>query len=211
MAPVRKIVRAPASGLNYYLVDACFLANKYIDPAIVPVATEQARVQSCHDWWREIDAQLNSVAARVYVPDLCIAEAFKVLAKKYYTDHWFQTAVAHNNARLRMSRDIRTDARTLKAQKRRIRYHDVSTNRDIIISVDRFYELFMKNCCSVQIVDLVLVATAKYLMDFYDIPYERMHIVTLDRALRRGTRAIAELPSAYDPTLPSDTAAKVFE
>jgi hypothetical protein len=44
------------------------------------------RVERSQNWWREIDAQLRSGHAFVYVPDLCIAEAFKVLAKKYYVD-----------------------------------------------------------------------------------------------------------------------------
>jgi hypothetical protein len=42
------------------------------------------RVERSQNWWRELDAQFRSGHAFVYVPELCIAEAFKVLAKKYY-------------------------------------------------------------------------------------------------------------------------------
>ena len=46
-----------------------------------------------------IDAQLDAGFARIYVPDICIAEAFKVLAKKYYSHKWFPSAVSYGQAR----------------------------------------------------------------------------------------------------------------
>jgi hypothetical protein len=106
---------------------------------------------------------------------------------------------------------VRTPDKTLQSFRRDVRFHDISTNRDIIVSVDRFFERFLKNGAHVQIVDLVLVATAKYLMDFYDIPKPFLHIVTLDNALLRGIAQIQELPNAYDPTRRSHRAELVFE
>ena len=47
-----------------------------------------------------------------------------------------------NNARKRLSEFISVPAKTLKTAKREIKVHDISTTRDLIISVDRFYELF---------------------------------------------------------------------
>ena len=41
---------------------------------------------------------------------------------------------------LMLSRDVATETRTLKTTARRVPWHDISTNRDIIISVDRFFE-----------------------------------------------------------------------
>lgn len=73
-----------------------------------------------------------------------------------------------------------------------IKYHDVPTCRDIIIAVDRFFELFMRNKRKVQIADLIVVVTAKYLIDFYDIPKDYMHIITLDRDLRLGIKRITQ-------------------
>ena len=163
------------------------------------------------EWWNEIDDQLKHDRARVFIPDICIAEAFKVLAKKYYDEKWFKSSIAMAQAKKSLSRDIRVPTTELKAAQRRIRYHDISTNRDIVISVDRFFELFAKQGKKVQIADLILVSTAKYLMDFYDIPKKSLHIVTLDTALREGIAKTTELPNAYDPTKALNRAKFVFQ
>jgi hypothetical protein len=207
---VRKIQAANPEGHNYYLVDANFLAMKYIDRKYAPDAREQARIDACKVWWDKIDAQLESGDARVYAPDLCIAEAFKVLAKKYYRQHWFPTPAAFGAAKRQLSFYVRTPDKILRAQSRSILFHDISTNRDIIVAVDRFFELFHRHGKNVGIVDLILVATAKYLMDFYDVPKSRLHIVTLDVPLREGIGHVAELPPAYDPTQRGHRAAVVF-
>lgn len=78
------------------------------------------------------------------------------------------------------------------------------------MSVDRFFEVFHRKGKNVGVVDLILVATAKYLMDFYDIPKPFLHIVTLDTALREGIAAVTELPNAYDPTREAHRAELVF-
>lgn len=210
MARIRKIRRRLAEGCNYYLLDANFLANKYIPPTIAPNAWERRRIEKCLTWWEEIDQQLNSDNARVYICDLCIAETFKVLVKKYYLDKWFPNSSMYNNAKKRLIRDITTNAKELAKYDRRIRYHDISTSRDLIIAVDRFFEIFLKKAIDVALADLIILATAKYLIDFYDVPVGRMHIITLDRDLRRGARYIKELPYIYDPTQPEDERGKVF-
>ena len=84
-------------------------------------------------------------------------------------------------------------------------------DRDIIISVDRFYELFAKYKKNVGIIDLSVAATAKYLMDYYDIPKDNLHIVTLDINLREGIQKSQDLPNAYDPTLASHHVDRIFE
>jgi predicted nucleic acid-binding protein len=211
MPNVRKILRNPDSGKNYYLVDANFLANRFIAPKFAPDDSQKDRIAKCNEWWKEIEQQLQQGKARVYVPDVCIAETFKVLAKKYYDEKWFKKPVDLKNARNRLGKFVSVPPETLKATKRKIDVHDVSTTRDLIISVDRFYELFHKHRNNVSLIDLIVVATAKYLFDFFDIPKERLHIVTLDKALWRGSKKIQELPNAYDPTQKSDHAARVFE
>ena len=148
--------------------------------------------------------------ARVYVPDICIAEAFKVLAKKYYSEKWFRSAVKFNEAKRELSKFVRVELKTLRAFNRNIRVHDISTNRDIIVSVDRFFELFFKHEKKVQIADLVLASTAKYLMDFFDILKHLLHIVTLDTSLREGIAKLSDLPIAYDPTLKTHRAGTIF-
>ena len=210
MTRVRRIARSPGSGRNYYLVDANFLANKHLPSARAKLAHERDRITACQTWWAEIDNQLDSGHARVFVPDLCIAEAFKVLAKKHYREKWFVSSGEFRKARDRLSSDIRTPTRALKHFDREVRFHDISTNRDIVISVDRFLELFLKHGKNVQIVDLILAATAKYLIEFYDIPRDRLHIVTLDVALREGINKASDLPNAFDPTLKHHRVEAVF-
>lgn len=210
MARVRKIHRKPDKSRNYYLIDACFLANKYIPIKVAPDDQEKQRLRDCHAWWKEINDQLKAGRARIYVPDVCIAEAFKVLAKKYYLDEWFKTSVEHKRARDKLSKDLRVDPKDLQKSRREILYHDISTNRDIIIAVDRFFEIFMKYKRSVQIADLIVLATAKYLMDFFDIPRSVLHIITLDGDLWAGSKKVQELPNAYDPTNKKDAVERIF-
>jgi len=208
MSRPRKINRNP-SGTNFYLVDACFLANRYIPANGLP-KKERDRVERCKEWWKEIDAQLNNGKAIVYVPDVCIAEAFKVLANKYYKEHIFPTAVDYNKAKNRFSRDITITKKELTASNRKIRFHDISTSRDVIIAVDRFLEAFTKNDIYVSLPDLIILATAKYLIDFYRVPFSSLFIVTTDGSLHRGSRKVNDIPSAFDPKQKNETAAKVF-
>jgi hypothetical protein len=192
-------------------VDASFLVNKYIPIRSVKPASAQPAVRACKTWWSEIDRQIANERARLYVPDVCIAETFKVLARKYYNDAAFKFSAEYKTARDKLIRDVRTPDRVLKAQDRYIRYHDLPTSRDIIIAIDRFYEMFMKHGKAVSVADLILVAGAKYLMDFYDIPRRQLHIVTLDDKLRSGIARITELPNAYDPTRSADRFDIVFD
>src|SRR5262245_2876327 len=130
MPRVRKISRNPNPGKNYYLVDAHFLANRFITPAAATDAHEKVRIERCNEWWDEIEQQLKRNKARLYIPDICIAETFKVLAKKYYEERWFKRSVELNNARKRLSEFISVPAKTLKTAKREIKVHDISTTRD---------------------------------------------------------------------------------
>ncbi len=211
MAGIRKIQRnPPKSRRNYYVVDACFLSEKYLPIGSGQKAVEKDRIRRVHKWWREIDRQVENERARVYVPDLCIAESFKVLAKKYYQDSAFSTSSAYKSARERLVKDVTTPPKVLKAQLRHIRYHDLPATRDIIIAVDRFYELFLEHKKSVGVIDLIVVASAKYLMDFFDMPKAQIHIITMDRPLWQGIKKIAELPNAYDPDEYPDSFERVF-
>jgi len=209
---VRKILRRPPKTLkNYYLVDACFLADKYLPIGTASGESARNRIRACHKWWQEIDRQLDEEMARVYVPDLCIAEAFKVLAKKYYREAAFKNSATYKKARDRLSGDVSMTHRELAKQQRRVKYHDVPATRDIIVATGRFYEVFLKHKKKVSIVDLILVSTAKYLMDFHDAKRKQIHIVTMDAALRSGIKLVTELPNAYDPTTAADSFDRVFK
>ena len=108
------------------------------------------------------------------------------------------------------TKEVTTTAKELAKYDRKIRYHDISTSRDLIIAVDRFFEVFLKNNLKVSLPDLIILATAKYLIDFYDIPIQRMHIITLDKQLRSGAKFVKELPYIYAPTETADERDKVF-
>jgi len=205
----RIINRNPAPSRNYFLVDACFLANKFIPKNRASNSKERKRIELCDHWWEEIDTQLKKDLARVFVPDICIAESFKVLAKKYFKDRWFKSSQDFNYWRSQLRSTISISKTELYKADRRIRFHDVESNRDIIIAVDRFYESFFKHGKNVQLPDLIVVATAKYLIDFFDIPKDLLHIVTMDRQLRDGSKKIPELPNAYDPTI--DLRDRIFQ
>lgn len=213
MTIVRKIYRTlPNKQKNYYLVDANFFVRKYIPSVIIRNSHERNRVEACKRWWDEIDKQLNRACARVYVPAACVAESFKVLAEYAFhpSEKIFRNVQQYNYWRTKLRNDISIPATKLRTFRRNIRYHDVPMDRDIIISVDRFYELFAKYCKKVGIIDLSVAATAKYLMDFFDITKDNLHIVTLDTALREGIQKSQDLPIAYDPTLPSHSVERIF-
>lgn len=215
MPRVRKIKRNPV-GKNYYLVDTNFLVNKYLPlkfytGSLKRIKDEKSRIEKCREWWDEIDRQKKQGKARIYIPDICIAEAFKVLAKKYYIDNIFPNPVNFNDARRKMINEICMSSKMLRTQRRVVKVHDLSTCRDIIIAVDRFFEMFMKKKKDVAIVDLIVLATAKYLMDFFDIPKDNLHIITCDGPLYEGSREITELPIAYNPLNPKDRCSRIFE
>lgn len=211
MAKVRKILRRPEKSVkNYFVVDASFLANKYLGVATATSLGAEQAIREDLNWWAEIDRQIKDQRARVYLPDLCIAEAFKVLAKKCYQEKTLSNS-AYKKARDKLSKDVSIEHKTLQSQKRYIGYHDVASSRDIIISIGRFYELFMKHKFNVGVIDLILVSTAKYLIDFHDARREQLHIVTHDDALWRGTKKISELPNAYNPAEPADAFIRIFK
>ena len=146
----------------------------------------------------------------MYVLDVCIAESFKVLAKKYYQDGYFRNSAEYKFARDALSDFVHLSPKKLKAARRQIPVHDVSTSRDIVIAVDRFYEVFSKHDLSASVVDLLILATAKYLIDFFAVARERLHIVTLDNSLWRGSKKLSDVRHAFNPNAPYEVSDRVF-
>lgn len=186
------------------------MANRFIPYDRVTDVRERSRVERSQDWWVEIDAQIKAGNAVVYIPDVCIAEAFKVLAKKYYTNQYFRNPAEYKFARDDLSKFIHLSPKTLKASNRQVSVHDLSTSRDIVIAVDRFFEVFFKHNLSASIIDLLILATAKYLIDFFKIPAAQLYIATLDQSLWRGSRKLVDVPSAFNPNSSSELADRVF-
>jgi hypothetical protein len=191
-------------------VDTSFLVGRYLRPSTITNAAEQTHIRKSQEWWGEIDAQLKVDRAKVYVPALCIAEAFKVLAKKYYDDKIFKKPIDYKHARDRLRADIHLTTKKAVKPKRRILFHDIETSRDVIIGVDRFYEQAHKLKVSVGIVDLLLLATAKYLTDFYGFTDDELFVVTMDNGLYKLGRKIRDIPMTFNPLRTLDAASQIF-
>lgn len=217
MSRIRKIDPGTIREKNFYLVDANFLANYALPYAASNNRSDKeiARVRTCAEWWKRILDETKKGRARVFVPDICIAEAFKVLSKKYYREQWWANATGFNYSKRRLSELVSLSHKQLQAKDRKIQVHDVPATRDILVSVGRFHEAFLKakpKSINVQIADLILVSTAKYLMDFFDIPKDRLHIVTYDKKLLQAiNKCVSELPSGYSPCEQRHSVSNVFQ
>ena len=216
MARKRTISKSPEDHKNYFKLDANVLVyfalpqmnrSKYIK---FTDHKEQLRAERCLEYWKIINKQLKKNQARIYVPDVCIAKAFKVLAKWYYKRKFIVNASSYYQATTRLRRLISTPHREMSKAGRQVKIHDLGTNRDIIISVDRFFEQMYKVSKEVQTSDLILLAATKYLMDFFDIPRDYIYILTCDKKLVKLISSIQELPNAINPTEDRYRANKTF-
>jgi hypothetical protein len=210
MRKKRRIIRSNRESLNHFLVDACFLVNKYINPAWIAEPNEKHRIQCCKDWWAKITSQLKQDKAKVFTLDVIIAEAFKTLAKKNFRQRIFKYSDSYKKACENLRNDMHLSAKKAKSTIRKITFHDIQMNRDIIISVDRFFEKVYKMDLHVGIVDLLLLATGKYLMDFYGLARDELFIVTTDTNLYKLARSLQDIPPAFNPTRKRDLASTVF-
>lgn len=214
MAKQKRKISVLNDDKKYYLVDANFLANRHISPNKVNDDGEKQRIKSAQEWWKQIKKQLDRDQARVYVLDLCIAEAFKVLAKKYYNNEkTFSNASSYRHAKSALANDLTLSSKDAKKSIRDIKYHDIQTNRDIIISVDRFFEKSCKECKqygNTSIVDLLILSTAKYLVDFYGLPKKDLYIITQDGPLYKLAKSYTDLPMVFNPSVAKDAASKIF-
>jgi len=206
----RRVIKINPEHINHFLVDACFLVNKYINPDWVQDSKEKNQIQCCQLWWENISNQLKRGKAKVFAPDIIIAEAFKTLAKKNFRQHIFKYPVYYKNACERLRKDMRLSAKKARSATRKITFHDIQMNRDIIISVDRFFEKLYKKNLNVGIIDLLLLSTGKYLMDFYGLGRDELFIVTIDSSLYRLARSIQDIPPTFNPMLKQDLASQVF-
>ncbi|MBU1921033.1 hypothetical protein KKG66_09315, partial [bacterium] len=173
-------------------------------------STERKIVEDCLDWWTEIDNLLNSEQATVLIPDICIAGTFKVLAKKYYRENVFKSAQEYGGARGRLRKDIQLSPEKAKRVKRPLKFHDIQTTRDAIISTDRFFETQNKQMLNVGIVDLLILAHAKLLIDFYAFDPAYLFIVSTDKALRSLSQKFRDVPKVFNPALKSESAQSIF-
>ena len=186
-----------ASDHHCFVVDACVLVDAAL--ATVLPSPENPRQEQTKEWWDRLHDLALAGESTIYIPDICIAEAFKVVAKKT----WVQELLNHPQKTKveTLLRDwVTIDTKMLKNPERIVPVHDISTNRDIIISVDRFLKTAITNGCkSLTVPDLIVAATAKYLIDFYNFRKEALHIVTNDQRLAKLIRACEEFMAPIEP------------
>ncbi|HEY3250986.1 MAG TPA: hypothetical protein VGK25_07695, partial [Ignavibacteria bacterium] len=152
----------------------------------------------CRAWWQVIDFQLNSGYATVYINDMCISETFKVIAKKYYQGRKF-SAGRYQRIRNKITEDLQIDVKTLISAKRKIKYHNLQVDRDLIVGASRFLEIAHKNNLHrISVIDLVILSSAKYLMDFYKIDKDSIKIISGDDKIIRCSKKANDIPNVID-------------
>jgi hypothetical protein len=208
---IRCIPKTPKSTI-WYLVDACFLVNKFFNEKRTRDRGEIDSITAAKQYWEIIDQQLAKGQCRIFLLDVCIAEAFKVLAKKrYQRSSLIRTAKEYNRIASKMSKELSLSSKEAKRTKRTIKYHDLQTCRDIIIGVDRFFEAtYKRGGAGLGTIDLMLLSAGKYLMDFYGFSRSDLFMITQDRALYKIARSMNDLPKTFNPQESRDNFKKVF-
>ncbi len=206
---IKKIPVDPVETL-YYVVDSNFFANKYLRPSDGANIVDQNRIRNSNEWWEVIDWQIRENKAICYVNDLCIAETFKIIAKKYYQERVFGSN-RYQGIKKRISSDLTITSKQLAAKKRFIGYHNLLVDRDIIIGVSRFLEIAHRNNLGgISIIDLTILSSAKYLIDFFRIKKEQIIILSGDNKLLKCSRRIDDCPTGVDPLDPKNDYQKFF-
>ena len=182
MRTVKRCIPKAAAYQIFYLIDANFLIYHFLDASRISDISEQNRAREAQAYWKIIESQRKAGRAKVFVLDVCIAEAFKTLAKKYYNKSGiFPNAVYFKNARDRLRKEVQLSVKGASKSVRKVTFHDIQTTRDIIIGVDRFFENALKKGKNVGIIDLMILSTARYLIDFLGFDRAKLFIITMGR------------------------------
>lgn len=209
MSRTRRTININPTFIYHYIIDANFLINKYLDPKRISDINEKRRVINCKNYWENIDSQLRKNKAKIFILDICIAEVFKILSKKYYNGY-FANASSYKWTCDKLRRDICLSYTKAKKLDRKIKFHDIQLNRDIIIGIDRFFENINKKGINVSIVDILILSAAKYLLDFYSLTHDNLIVITIDNELYKIGKQFNDLPYVFNPNNKNDLASKVF-
>jgi hypothetical protein len=194
----------------YYIIDSCFFANKYLMPNEGENVEDSARIKNSKEWWDIIDYQIKQKNTIVYINDLCISETFKIFAKKYYQKGAFPKD-RYQRLRKKLSSDLSLGIRTLISKSRHIKYHNLMVDRDIIVGTSRFLEIAHKNGLqSLSVIDLTILSSAKFLIDFYKIKKEQIIILTGDRKIITCAKKSSDCPYIIDPLDPRNNYSDYF-
>lgn len=179
-------------------MDSNFFANKYLNPHEGSNNEDRDRIRISKEWWIILDWQIRQKYAIVYVSDLCIAETFKIIAKKYYQENAFGNN-RYQTIRKKITKDVSVSISRLISKSRYISYHNFSIDRDIIVGSSRYLEIAHKNNLqSLSVIDLTILSTAKYLIDFFRIKKEQIIILTGYNKLRKCVSLSNDNPSVID-------------
>lgn len=194
-----------------YLIDSNFFANKYLERINGENPVDSDRIENCKKWWEIIDFQIKEKNAIVFITDLCISETFKIFAKKYYQLRKI-TSGKYQRIRKKVTCDLHISVSDLISAKREIKYHNLQADRDIIVGASRFLEIAHKNNLhSISVIDLVILSSAKYLIDFYKIKRERIVIISGDHKLIQCSKKASDIPNIIDALNPVNKPEKYYE
>jgi hypothetical protein len=183
----------------------------FLNASRISDVSEQDRAREAQAYWKVIASQRRAGRAKVFALDVCIAEAFKTLAKKYYDKSGiFPKSVHFKNARDDLRKEVQLSAKGAAKSVRKVSFHDIQTTRDIIIGVDRFFENAFKKRKNVGIIDLMILSTARYLIDFLGFDRSELFIITMDGPLYDLARMYPQLPATFNPDKAADAANKIF-
>lgn len=211
MRTIKRVIPIKPKARIWYLIDSNFLVNRYLDPTIIEDEKEKKLVRDAHNYWKVIDQQQKASLAIVFILDICIAETFKTLAKKYYLKPpVFPNVNKYNAVKRKLRRDLQLSIGEARKVSRNIKFHDIQTNRDIIIGVDRYFEKTLKNNYRVGICDLLILSSSKYLLDFYGFSKSDLFIITQDSPLYKLARELNDIPNTFNPSEKADSHNKVF-
>jgi len=194
-----------------YLVDSNFFANKYLESNNGENQVDTDRIENSRNWWQIIDFQIKEEKAIVFITDLCISETFKIIAKKYYQAKKISSP-KYQRIRKKITEDLHLSISHLISANRKIKYHNLQADRDIIVGASRFLEIAHKNNLdSISVIDLVILSSAKYLIDFYKISKEQIIIISGDQKLIKCSKKAPDIPTVIDALNPKNTPEKYYE
>ena len=205
-----KKIRIFPNEMIYYIIDSNFFANKYLKPIESSNLLDRDRIINSLLWWEVIDEQVRRKLAILYINDLCISETFKVIAKKYYREKLL-TSNRYQKIRNNITKDIHLETKEIISKYRNIKYHNLLIDRDIIIGASRYLEIANRHKLeTMSIVDLIILSSAKHLVDFFKIKKEQIFILTGDRKIIDCSRFSKDGTVVIDPLNPKNTTEKYF-
>ncbi len=196
---------------NYFLIDSDFFVNRYLSKHLSYLNLNSGNsgeesIEKSALWWNEINSQLKNEIAYLFIPNVCISETFKVLAKRQYDkdEKIIKKYKYYKELIDEISEDLHVNPKLPETQKKKQRIHDLETNRDIVIGTDRFLRLIMKNGYkTISTFDLMLLVHGKLLLKHYNFNKRNLFIITGDKTLYNASKPFPDIPRVCCPNINS--------